>query len=143
MRASDLPNLVDDHGLHAAPSRFDRAILLRLVPDPWPFADLAVEPPRLVQAPDLPELALEGQSHISVRGPPLGGTRRGIGPPSACCLLCDFARFCPPDGQAELKLRSGRTHGYAARALFFSPFRGRNSRIGLPIIGLPPTCCTK
>ena len=61
MRASDLPNLVDDHGLHAAPSRFDRAILLRLVPDPWPFADLAVEPPRLVQAPDLLELALEGQ----------------------------------------------------------------------------------
>jgi hypothetical protein len=60
VRAPDLPTLVDDHGLHTAPHAFGRTILLRPVPDPWPFPDGAVAVPRLVGALDLLELAAEG-----------------------------------------------------------------------------------
>ena len=60
VRASDLPALVDAYGLHAAPSRPPRTVLLRPVTDPWPFADGAAAVPRLVHALDLLELAADG-----------------------------------------------------------------------------------
>jgi chromosome segregation and condensation protein ScpB len=61
VRASDLPALVDAYGLHAAPSRLPRTVLLRPVTDPWPFADGAAAFPRLVHALDLLELAADGR----------------------------------------------------------------------------------
>jgi hypothetical protein len=61
VRASDLPALVDAYGLHAAPSRPPRTVLLRPVTDPWPFADGAAAVPRLVHALDLLELAADGR----------------------------------------------------------------------------------
>jgi chromosome segregation and condensation protein ScpB len=60
VRASDLPAIVDAYGLHAAPGHLSRTILLRPVAHPWPFSDGAVEPPTVVQALDLLELAAEG-----------------------------------------------------------------------------------
>jgi hypothetical protein len=39
VRARDLDALVDNFGLHAAPSRPDQSILLRPVIDPWPLAE--------------------------------------------------------------------------------------------------------
>ena len=61
VRACDLPALVDAYGLHAAPSRPPRTVLLRPVTDPWPFADGAALVPRLVHALDLLELAADGR----------------------------------------------------------------------------------
>jgi chromosome segregation and condensation protein ScpB len=60
VRASDLPALLDEHGLRAAQHGVGRTILLRSVVDPWPFAEMAMKPPSLVQALDMLELAGEG-----------------------------------------------------------------------------------
>jgi chromosome segregation and condensation protein ScpB len=60
--ASDLPSLVDEHGLCAAQQGIGYTILLRPVVDPWPFPDMAVKPPTLIQALDLLELAADGRS---------------------------------------------------------------------------------
>jgi chromosome segregation and condensation protein ScpB len=62
VRASDLPALVDEYGLRATKHGIGHAILLRPVVDPWPFPEMAVKPPKLVQALDLVELAAEGQA---------------------------------------------------------------------------------
>jgi hypothetical protein len=59
LRASDLPALVDAHGLHAAPSRLPRTVLLWAVTDPLPFPDGAAAVLR--HALDLLELAGGGR----------------------------------------------------------------------------------
>jgi hypothetical protein len=81
IRASDLPALVDDHGLHTAPDSPGPMLLLRPLPDPWPFPDGAVAVPRLVGALDLLELAAKGHpvdvSQVWAAWEPV--TDRGLG----------------------------------------------------------------